>query len=308
MFAREADPDLQLYYNEYNIESLGLKASRTIDLIKWVRLQGGTVHGIGLQWHINVSTNVTPGDAHYQSAQQFIDQNLDIMVMEFDVAMPTRGGYPVDANDLDRQGLIYRSLMHYVLYFSYHCKAMLIWGFTDRYSWLPYVTKKTEGAALPFDWMYEPKPAYWQMQEESARVVVDGVYILSPESQPDRCLGVSQNTTSSDVQPYNGECNNAYQKWNITWLGDGTYRFSSLSDNNRVLGVYNTTVSIGGVRTYNWSNNISQEWAFSPQKNNTFRTVPRTAWWRVMNVYNTSNIGIVNYSISVPQNWILTIV
>jgi endo-1,4-beta-xylanase len=306
MFAQEADPDLQLYYNEYGIETLGLKANRAMDLINWVRSQGATIHGIGLQWHINVSINVTAGDEHYQSAQRFIDNKLDIMVTELDVALPTRGGYPVDSKDLDRQGFIYRSLMQYVLYFSYHCKAMLTWGFTDRYSWLPYVTKKTLGDALPFDWMYEPKPAYWQMQEEMARVVLDGTYRLSPPAQPDKCLGISQNTTSSDVQLYTGDCNNAYEKWNITWLGDGTYRFSSEIDNNRVLGAYNTTASIGGVRTYNWSNDVNQEWAFSPQKNNTFRIVPRLAWWRVMNVYNTSDIGIINYNNSIPQNWILT--
>jgi hypothetical protein len=138
-----------------------------------------------------------------------------------------------------------------------------------------------------------------------ARVVVDGIYRLSPQAQPDKCLGISQNTTSSDVQLYTGDCNNSYQKWNITWLGDGTYRFASQSDNNRVLGAYNTTASIGGVRTYNWTTDFNQEWAFSPQKNNTYRIVPRTAWWRVMNVYNMSNIGIINYNNSEPQNWIL---
>ena len=71
MFAHEADPDLQLYYNEYGIENVGPKATRTVNLVNWLRSQGATVHGIGLQWHIGVSTNITPGDDHYQSAQQF---------------------------------------------------------------------------------------------------------------------------------------------------------------------------------------------------------------------------------------------
>jgi hypothetical protein len=155
--------------------------------------------------------------------------------------------------------------------------------------------------------MYLPKPAYWQMLEVMTRVVVDGVYRLSPHSQPDKCLGTSQNTTSNDVQLYTGDCSNAYQKWNITWLGDGTYRFSSQSNNSRVLGAYNTTASVGGVQTFTWSGDASQEWAFSAKGNSTFRIVPRNAWWRVMTVYGTSNdIGIVDLTDANSQNWILT--
>jgi hypothetical protein len=250
--------------------------------------------------------NVTPGDSHYRSAQQFIDNRFDIMVTELDVAVPTSGGYPVNPQDLQKQGDIYRSILNYVLHFSPNCKAMLTWGFTDRYSWIPSTSNYTRGDSLPLDWMYLPKPAYWQMQEVMTRVVIDGVYRLSPQSEPNKCLGISQNTTSSEVQLYTGDCNNAYQKWNITWLGDGTYRFSSQSDNNRVFGAYNTTASVGEVQTYTWSGDVNQEWAFAAQGNSTYRIVPRTAWWRVMTVYCTSGlIGIIDLS-GTAQNWILT--
>jgi endo-1,4-beta-xylanase len=305
MFAHEADPNVQLYYNEYGIESVGMKATSTINLVNWLRSQGATVHAVGLQWHILVSTTITPGDEHYQSAQQFIDNKLDIMVTELDVAVPTNGGYPINPEDLQTQGVVYRSMLEYALHFSPNCKAMLTWDFTDRYSWLPFHYNYTKGDALPLDWMYLPKYAYWQLQEGMARVVIDGVYRLSPQSQPDKCLGISQNTTSSDVQLYGGDCNNAYEKWNITWQGDGTYRFSSES-NNRVLGAYNTTSAVGGVQIYTWSGDVNQEWAFSAQGNNTYRIVPRTAWWRIMTVYGTSNdIGIIDSSGSAAQYWIL---
>ncbi len=306
-FAHEADPNVQLYYNEFGIETVGLKATRTINLVNWLRSQGATVHGIGLQWHINVSTTITPGDGHYQSAQQFIDNKLDIMVTELDVRVPTDGGNPINIQDLQTQGVVYRSMLNYCLHFSPNCKAMLTWGFTDRYSWIPTYRYDKEGAALPLDWLYLPKPAYWQMQEVMARVIDDDIYRLSPQSQPNKCLGISQNTTSNDIQLYSDDCNNAYQKWNITWQGDGTYRFSSQSNNNRVLGAYNTTASIGGVQTYNWSGDVNQEWAFSAQENNTYRVVSRTAWWRVMTVYGSSDsIGIIDLRDTGSQNWILT--
>ena len=279
-FAHEADPDVQLYYNEYGIEAVGLKATRTLNLTNWLRSQDVTIHGIGLQWHIEVSTNITPGDQHYQSAQQFIDNRFDIMVTELDVSMPTDGGYPINPKDIQTQGVVYRSMLEYALHFAPNCKAMLTWGFTDRYSWIPEFRHNKEGAALPLDWMYLPKPAYWQMLEVMTRVIEDGVYRLSPQAQPNKCLGISQ-TNSSDVELYSDDCNNAYEIWNITWQGDGTYRFSSESDNNHVVGAYNTTASVGGVQIYEWSGDVNQEWAFSTQGNNTYRIVPRTAWWRV---------------------------
>ena len=40
------------------------------------------------------------------------------------------------------------------------CTAIQTWGFTDKYSWIGSHSKKTRGAALPFDRNYLPKPAY----------------------------------------------------------------------------------------------------------------------------------------------------
>jgi len=307
MFAHEADPNVQLYYNEYGIESTGLKATRTINLANWLRSQGATIHGVGLQWHTFIPTNVAPGDGHYQNAQQLIDNKLDIMITELDIWVRTDGGYPVDPNDLRRQSYVYGTIVEYTLHFSPSCRAMLTWGFTDRYSWIPAAHRYTAGDGLPLDWMYLPKAAYWRMQEVMTRVVVDGFYLLSPQSEPNKCLGISQNKTSSDVQLYTGDCNSTYEKWNITWLGDGTYRLSSRTNSSRVLGAYNTTTSTGGVQIYSWSGDVNQAWAFSNQSNNTFRIVPRTAWWRVMTTYGASdNIGIVDPSGTSSQNWILT--
>jgi len=118
IFAHEADPDAQLYYNDYNIQSLG---NRTLELVNWLRSEGATIDGIGIQWHRNISTTINPGDTYYQNAQRFIHLGLDFMVTELDVAIPTKDGYPVDPEDLQKQGLIYRSLLDYVLYFSPKC-------------------------------------------------------------------------------------------------------------------------------------------------------------------------------------------
>ncbi len=261
-----------------------------------------TIHGIGLQWHINVSTMINPGDEHYQSAQHFIDNKLDIMVTEFDVAIRTNGIYPVDPADLQKQGLVYLSMLEYVLHFSPNCRAFLSWGFTDRYSSIPVISNFTRGDALPLDWMYLPKPAYWQMQEKLARVLLNGIYRISPQSQPDKCLG----TSSGSVRLYSGDCNELNQKWNITWLGDGTYRLSSQSSRNQALTAFNTTASVGGVQIDTWSGDFDQEWALSNQGSNLFHMGPRKAWWRVMTIDESSNIDIIDPVKGELQSWILT--
>jgi endo-1,4-beta-xylanase len=307
-FVREADPTTNLLYNEYAIESGGLKANRTLAFISWLQSQGIPIHGMGMQWHINIAEVVTPGDAHYQIAQRFIDLNISLIISELDVAIPMNAGHPIDPDALEKQATIYRSLLQYALYFYPKIPAMITWGFTDRYSWIPKSKDYTLGLGLPLDCQYQPKPAYWQLQEELGRVVVDGIYRLSPQSQPDKCLGTYGNSTNSTVQLYSGECNNPNEKWNVTWQGDGTYRFSPQSASNSALTTYNATAPVGDVATSNWTGDFDQEWVITLQENNTFGVEPRNAYWRALAVDKTSNIVIVNNIMDASQHWILTTV
>jgi hypothetical protein len=71
-----------------------------------------------MQWHINTTEVITPGDAHYQIAQQFIDLNISLTISKLDVAIQTNGGYPTDPNAIQKQAVIYCSLLKYVLDFS----------------------------------------------------------------------------------------------------------------------------------------------------------------------------------------------
>ncbi|UJR18153.1 hypothetical protein I4U23_005053 [Adineta vaga] len=305
IFAHEADPDAKLYYNDDRIQKGGFRTDRVLDVIDWLKSENVTIHGIGIQWHINISEVVTPGDAHYRTAQQIIDRNLDLMVTELDIAIPMVDHHPIDPNDIQKQAVLYRSILDYVLHFNPRTPALLTWGFTDRYSWIPEYYNYTEGFALPLDANYQPKPAYWQMQEDLARILSNGVYRLSPRSQLNSCLGLADNSTRSKVQLYQDTCNNTNQQWNITWLNDGTYRFSPHSVNNSALNSNNVTASIGTVTTYDWTGSFDQEWVISHQENATYRIGPRNAWQRVLAVDQTSNIVIMNYTKDEGQYWII---
>ncbi len=217
-----------------------------------------------------------------------------------------KDGFPVNLDDIQKQAVIYRSLLEYVLHFFPKIPAMISWGFADRYSWIPLATNYTRGDSLPLDCQYQPKAAYWQLQEVLARVLINGIYRLSPQSQPEKCLGTYNNGTNSSVQLYSGNCTNTNEKWNVTWLGDGTYRFSPQSANNSALHGYNTSATVGGVETNSWTGDFNQEWVITSQGNNTYLVGPRPAWWRVLAVDETSNVIIINYSMQESQQWILT--
>jgi hypothetical protein len=77
-------------------------------------------------------------------------------------------------------------------------------------------TNYTKGNALITDLNYQPKAAYWQIQEELNRVIPDGLYRLSPSSQREKCLNHFMNNATRAVQLSNGICNSTNQIWNIT--------------------------------------------------------------------------------------------
>src|ERR1035441_4211093 len=71
---------------------------------------------------------------------------------------------PVTPKKLQMQAESYRSAMRFCLS-QPNIKALVMWGFTDKSSCVPYFFKGA-GAALIFDEQYQPKPAYEALREE----------------------------------------------------------------------------------------------------------------------------------------------
>jgi len=161
-YAHEADPDAELYLNEYGAEGLGYKSDAVLDILKWLKEQGVFVTGAGMQYHQSVGDSIKPGDAHYQNAQRLQAAGFAFMVTELDVAMPVSDGraglIPANAADLDRQADVYRDLLQLALD-SPNCHGYQVWGFTDAHNWIPGFSKG-RGAATILDGKYQPKPAY----------------------------------------------------------------------------------------------------------------------------------------------------
>src|SRR5579863_3829994 len=90
--------------------------------------------------------------------QRFADLGLSIYITEMDVAIsPTPS-----ASDLAYQATQYQGVLDVCLR-QPACKQLQMWGFTDKYSWIPDFFPG-KGAALIFDENYNPKSAYYAMQ------------------------------------------------------------------------------------------------------------------------------------------------
>ena len=180
------------------------------------------------------------------------------MVTEVDEAVAMNGDNLKDSNDLQRQGSVYWAMVKYVLYFSPKCHVLITWVFTNRYSWIPSFPNYREGAALPMDWNYQPKSAYWRIQEELARFLPDGTYRITPKSNSNVALDTYDMGETGAVQVYNS-WNGANQKWNLTWLGDGTSRLSPQSAKSQALDIYNEKLSQADAQSYNCWNGDNQK-------------------------------------------------
>ncbi|POX60885.1 1,4-beta-xylanase [Streptomyces sp. Ru62] len=159
-WAHEADPHALLFYNDYNTEWTGPKSDAVYDLVSRLRAEGVPVDGVGFQGHLGIQYGLPTGMA--ANFARFDRLGLATAVTEADVRMPL----PADADKLATQAEGYRLLLDACLR-TRHCISFTVWGFTDKYSWVPG-TFPGEGAANLYDEDYRPKPAYRTLQSELA--------------------------------------------------------------------------------------------------------------------------------------------
>jgi mannan endo-1,4-beta-mannosidase len=149
--ARAADPAAKLYVNDYNVEGVNAKSTALYELVRQLKADGVPIDGVGLQAHLVVGQ--VPATLR-QNLQRFADLGVDVAITELDVRMPL----PATDASLERQAADYRAVAAACVAVA-RCVNLTTWGFTDAHSWVPDVFPG-QGAALPFDAGYGPKPAY----------------------------------------------------------------------------------------------------------------------------------------------------
>jgi endo-1,4-beta-xylanase len=177
--AHEADPEAELYYNDYNLYKPAKRAA-AIALVKKLRGQGLRVDAIGEQGHWQLAT---PTAAEIQAifddvaaaGLPIVITELDVDVLPRDPAMagadlanrfdrtdandPYRGGLPADQQD----ALAKRYADVFALFVKNRAnlRRVTFWGVTDARSWLNnFPVRGRVNHPLLFDRDGKPKPAF----------------------------------------------------------------------------------------------------------------------------------------------------
>lgn len=157
VWAHQADPDAKLYYNDYALEwgmGSGTKAQFAYDSIA-VRLKNAGIYitGIGTQTHIQNTHTSTPSNLRtFASKLKSIGMTMQITELDIGFAL----GTAISDADYEAQGHLYRQFMDLFLE-AENMEAFVIWGFSDKYSWLKDQSKYN---GLIFDSSFAKKPAY----------------------------------------------------------------------------------------------------------------------------------------------------
>ena len=164
-WAHEADPQALLLYNEAGAETMNPKSDAIYAMVRDFRQRGVPIDGVGFQMHVaNLHSDVSSVSANIK---RFTALGVQIHITEMDVALPVDTGGSPRPEDLQKQADIYREVATACLSHP-RCTAIQTWGFTDKYSWIGSHSKKTQGAALPFDRNYGAKPAYRALRDALA--------------------------------------------------------------------------------------------------------------------------------------------
>jgi len=151
--AREVDPDLKLFYNDYNIEGSAKNMNKTrsaYNFIKDLVDRGVPIDGVGLQYHLR--TNKYPSyETVTELMASYAKLGLEVQITEMDVSCENDSPeeYAIQAEVF---GIGLRACLD-----SPNCSAFLLWGFGDKLSW------KDDKYALIFDADLKPKPAYYTL-------------------------------------------------------------------------------------------------------------------------------------------------
>ena len=128
VYARRADPNIQLYLNDYDVEMQGkAKAVAFYNIVKHLQERNIPLDGVGLQCHFSI------GDVDSvkleRTIRRFGEDGLKCIITELDMGIPS-----TSAKDLEEQARNYRVITDIVLN-NDNCPNLVIWGIKDNDSW-----------------------------------------------------------------------------------------------------------------------------------------------------------------------------
>ncbi|WP_031507502.1 endo-1,4-beta-xylanase [Streptomyces megasporus] len=155
-WAHQADPKAKLFFNDFNVEDINAKSDAYYELTRELLAQGVPVHGFSVQSHLSLRYGF-PGSLE-ENLRRFDKLGLETAITELDVRMDLpANGKPTKAQ-LRQQADYYQRALSACLAVE-DCNSFTIWGFTDKYSWVP-VFFEGEGSATVMTEDFVRKPAF----------------------------------------------------------------------------------------------------------------------------------------------------
>lgn len=152
-FAHEADPDAELYYNDFSMSNPGKRAG-VVAMVKDLQRQGLEIDGIGMQGHIGLDHPAI--EEFEKSILAFSALGLEVMITELDLSVlpspwgntgaevsanseykqnmdPYKEGLPAEAQNTFNE----RYLSFFKLFLKHQDKIsrVTLWGVNDGNSW-----------------------------------------------------------------------------------------------------------------------------------------------------------------------------
>ena len=160
-WAHAADPNALLFYNDYSIEGPGAKFNAVLAMVTDFVNRGVPINGVGFEMHLELNgyPNFYPSPAGLaQNMQALAALGIQVHISEMDVRLPVNSSGLATAAELQQQAQIYQDVMTVCLQ-QPNCTAFQVWGVSYNDSWIPSFFSGY-GAALPFDFNYQPTPAF----------------------------------------------------------------------------------------------------------------------------------------------------
>jgi len=161
--AAAADPDARLVLNEYDIEFTGprfaARRKALIQLLRSLRDRGVPLHAVGLQAHLFADRTIDR-DGLQALLAEIKALKLEVWVTELDVIDYELPG-KIGERDTMVAGVASRFLD--AVCEVVRPKAILTWGLSDRYTWVPIYFKRRDGMPnrpLPLDAELKRKPLF----------------------------------------------------------------------------------------------------------------------------------------------------
>lgn len=160
-WAHEADPEAQLFYNDYSNHDLRRKSNAIYRLVGQLKRSGVPIDGVGFQMHIGLKDRLKLDDIS-RNMERLAELGLEVRITEMDVQV--HEGAETESEQFNLQATYYSSILDTCLV-ARNCKGLTVWGVADHHSWVPHFFDRPD-APLLFDEEYQPKPAYYAIVQK----------------------------------------------------------------------------------------------------------------------------------------------